>query len=315
MSLLRRLAKSLEYRLPYLFLVFSAGLKNSYAEFKNARRGWSAFPSADSSIENSGTSISDDTLYIQLCDLAVASEGVFSKFKSSREYRVILEHCTFQQGQQYLDLIKDSPARLEALKTISECDIGNPYTYFYKGFGWISPTQIRYAKVLQDLELLFGNLDEFKIAEIGVGYGGQSIHILNKWMPETYTLYDLPQPAALAMKYVDVQKPLLRALPLLGNYRAKSFFDLVISNYAFSELFKPAQELYYDNVIANSRRGYMIYNQIHSNPNDSMSVYEIAGRIPGAQIFEEIPLTYPGNVLLVWGHNPNSSHQSLIKVT
>jgi hypothetical protein len=51
--------------------------------------------------------------------------------------------------------------------------VGSPTTYVYHRFGRISPSTLRYVKVASDLRRLFGDLTGAKVAEIGVGYGGQ----------------------------------------------------------------------------------------------------------------------------------------------
>jgi hypothetical protein len=50
----------------------------------------------------------------------------------------------------------------------------------------------------------------------------------------------------------------------------------------------------------------MLYNHIHENPEISYSAQQIANRIPGSLILREVPLTFAGNVLLVWGVSPQA---------
>jgi hypothetical protein len=46
---------------------------------------------------------------------------------------------------------------------------------------------------------------------------------------------------------------------------------------------------------------------------DSMTAKELISRVPGSEIFEEIPLTFPGNVLVVWGHNSINLPKNLFR--
>lgn len=300
----------LRRRFPSLFefvMIFVRQGPRGYIDYvRNSRLGWSAKSLFQNYNEPNASSISDGTSYVQLCKLAVQEDYVFAKFKSSFEYRGILEHCDYSQGLKYLRMIEKNSEVMSRLKEISKVENGQPFTFFYKGLGKVSPTQIRYAKVTQDLESLFGSLDNFDIAEIGAGYGGQAIHILNRWSPSQYFIYDLEWPSKLAIKNVK-QSPIdLYVQPEIKSWEEQADVDLVISNYAFSELFRDVQETYFRSIIASSKAGYVIYNHIHERDNLSMSAEEFASRISGAVILKEKPLSFPGNVLVVWGHNPKA---------
>ena len=77
--------------------------------------------------------------------------------------------------------------------------------------------------------------------------------------------------------------------------------DLFISNYAFSELNKVSQDTYIEKVLKNSKRGFMLYNHIHENPETGYTALEILKKIPGSTLFAEEPLTFLGNVIVAWG--------------
>ena len=68
---------------------------------------------------------------------------------------------------------------------------GSPFVFDYPGVENISPTTLRYIKVLSDLKKHFGPLDGMNICEIGVGYGGQCRIINSMYRPSTYTLVDI----------------------------------------------------------------------------------------------------------------------------
>jgi hypothetical protein len=292
-----------KYPLIGIFLKF--GFFVLICEIRNLFLHWDASKIIDHSNSN-GTSISSNLEYSSFCSLAVADSKVFSRFKCCRQYREVLEHVDFEQGLEYLDLIKSNSQIVQNLKLVKKFDIGKPFRYYFKRVGYVSPTHIRYAKVLQDLELLFGDFDNKVISEIGVGYGGQAAHILTRWKPLKYQFFDLEQVTELALRYIEDSDMPVRVKPIGSNLLTKSDCDLVISNYAFSELIREVQDSYIEQVINNASAGYVIYNHIHEELGVSYTAEEFASRIPGAEILEELPLTYPGNVLVVWGHKKSS---------
>ena len=87
------------------------------------------------------------------------------------------------------------------------------------------------------------------------------------------------------------------------NELEKNNYDLVISNYAFTELPRHIQEIYLEKVILNSRRGYIIYNDINPAEFKSYKKEELLKVIPGSRIIDEVPLTHPNNCVIVWGTN------------
>ena len=80
--------------------------------------------------------------------------------------------------------------------------------------------------------------------------------------------------------------------------------DLVVSNYAFAELVKPVQDFYLDKIVKHSKAGYMTWNSemfMRNGINVGYGAQEFASKIPGAKIIPEVPLTAPGNCIIVWG--------------
>lgn len=250
------------------------------------------------------SSISDASEYIHVCREAVRSNRVYNHYRFNFDYRVILDHVTREQGEQYLKFIEGDKLLISNLQIVSKNFKGGGFKYPYDGLGWISPTQIRYSKIIKDLIYFFGNLENFKIVEIGVGYGGQAVQILNFFNNVRYSIIDLPEVTKLVSKHLD-EFGLSERVDVIQSTQSSDkplIADLVISNYAFSELNREYQEQYFLNYISNSKRGYVIYNQIHENFKDTLSPFDFAERIQGAEIFAEEPLTHPGNVLVVWGH-------------
>lgn len=250
-----------------------------------------------------GTSISDAGLYPLFCALAATDDDVFRRFRRSLIYRQILEHVDVRQGWAYLNEIERSGPLLDQTIPLLESDIiGNPWRHSFATYGTFSPSTLRYLKVAADLAKHFGSLSGMSIAEIGVGYGGQCRLIEGTWPTARYELLDLPEVLSLAQRF------LLASGVDLSNVAASDgrdphtgSFDLVISNYAFSELHRDVQERYWERVISGSPRGYMTYNHISPPEYDSLKATELAARIPGSRLVPEEPRTHPENVILIWG--------------
>lgn len=255
-------------------------------------------------IQNKQSSISDSGTYPEFCRLASEDDLVFGRFRRSLIYTRILEHVSRHQGELYLEKIENrNPQLLDALRPLLDADtIGGPLRSHYPGHGLLSPSTLRYIKVASDLEHLFGSLDGMRVAEIGVGYGGQCRVLSSLWDVESYDLFDIPEVLALSRRFLAASGvDSTRINEIDGRDPRAGEYDLVISNYAFSELRREVQQTYLSRVIQNARGGFMIYNHISPSEFDSLSARELADSLPDARILEESPLTFEGNVVVVWG--------------
>ena len=209
---------------------------------------------------------------------------------------------TEEQGRDYLAIIERSGDLVECLDTFRENDrFGGPRVYSYGHAGVLSPTTLRYIKVMYDLRVLFGDFAGFDVCEIGPGYGGQCRIIDSFAKPSTYALVDIKPALALAQRFLDhfvlnavVSYWTMNELPLRD-------YDLVVSNYAFSELPRPFQDVYLEKVLLRSVRGYMTYNQGNPPEFRTYAAEEAAALIPGARVLDEEPPTHPDNRVIVWG--------------
>ena len=79
-------------------------------------------------------------------------------------------------------------------------------------------------------------------------------------------------------------------------------FDLVVSNYAFSELPRAVQLEYMEKVLVRAKHVYMIMNSGGSNltgrSEGKLSCAELMSAIPGLQIQDEIPNSGVDNYVL-----------------
>ena len=246
----------------------------------------------------------DYSAYLDVCRRAVTDERVYATFRSLPAYTAILGHVTEKQGLEYF---RQLPAwlRLRLYEFSRTEPIGDPYVIQVDG-SFISPTTLRYMKVMGDLTALWPEFYYLgrHLAEIGVGYGGQAQIIHRCWpFVERYTLIDLQPVLDLTRKFLGhsnkegwvVEYKTGDELDDGGEY------DLVISNYAFTEFPRDTQELYFDRVLKRSKAGYITYNGgITPASYRSMAVEELCERL-GARSYLEVPLTHEGNCIIVWG--------------
>jgi putative sugar O-methyltransferase len=249
------------------------------------------------------TSISDNDLYPEFCLKASIHQRIFNTFRRNLIYQQILEHLNHSQGLAYLNEIKKDPEFIKKIESFKRNDLyGGAELSKYDGIGDISPSTLRYVKVYFDLINLFGSLDNLNICEIGVGYGGQCRIINADSKPKKFTLVDIKSALELTQKYLDYY-----IIPSTLEYKTMNelstqSYDLVISNYAFTELPRSFQEVYLERVILNSTKGYITYNDISPDYFNSIKKEELVKIIPGSKIIEEIPLTHPKNCVIIWGN-------------
>ena len=242
----------------------------------------------------------------------ISNETSLKKFRRIYDYREILEHLNYMDGMMYLDIIRNKqPLILNEIAKFRENDkFGRPRRFFYPEIGRLSPTTLRYIFVATDLYSKFAMSGIKKIVEIGAGYGGQ-ISILNSLdlnHRNEYFVFDLPNVQILIQIYLSKMK--LTKISFLNiKETKKKDFDLVISNYAFSELPIYLQEIYLEKVLMRSKNGYLIMNSGASNSTGrskgKMNVEYIKKWIPHLEVLPEIPLTGPDNYLIIWRDRPN----------
>lgn len=253
------------------------------------------------------TSASDDILYRDMCMRAVNDDRVFSTFREASIYKRILEHVSVEQANEYLAAIFENSLLINDdlfCEFRRNDDVGGAkkYKFIINGREYqFAPTTIRYIKVLSDIMSLFNFKDFERVSEIGVGYGGQArvLSCVNDKLE--YVLIDLREPLALAKKYLDCFGGINASFEdgTLLDHDINS--DLVISNYAFSELSRSVQELYFDRVIKHAKSGYMTMNRISERKYNGFSPDELLDMIPNSGLVEEKPLTAEGNYIIVWG--------------
>ena len=200
--------------------------------------------------------------YITICEEASKNDDVFLSFKQNPRYTPILEHVPPEQGLEYIKTIEQYDIDQELILKFKENDKygGANLIDYGEPFGRVSPSTLRYIQNALDIAYFFGEGEIKKIVEIGGGYGGlcKTINCLCDF--EEYHIYDLESSGKLQKKYLsnfDISEKVF----FHSTVEKIENVDLVISNYAYSELSAEYQELYYDAVIKNSNKVYMILNK------------------------------------------------------
>ena len=248
----------------------------------------------------------ENGFYSTAVEKALNNKKKFNNFKSDHFYKIVLEHVNYSQGLGYLNIINRDSNLLNNLdKFLINDEIGNPKKYYYDELKTkISPTTLRYIKVASDIKKIFK--DEItNIAEIGCGYGGQYLILDQVMKINHYTLMDLYNVNKLIEKYLEHH--LLNSsyeTKTINQLKSNKQFDLVISNYAFSELPAHTQISYIKKILLKSKNGYLTMNSGKENSvfKNHISLEEIKSYIKGVSILEEEPNTYEGNYIIVWGN-------------
>lgn len=263
------------------------------------------------------TSTSDCDSYTEFCTQAAYNPLMFSEFRQHPMCIAIIETVSEELGQEHLDFInKERPEIKPYLQRFKTNDsIGNPQTYFYQNLGDIAPTTLRYIKVAADLQHFFGSLDGCSIIEIGGGYGGQCKILSELFQLKNYVVVDLPGPLALTEKYLTAQGIQNVSFVTPDTHIPDQEFDLVISNYAFSECTYRMQMRYIQGILAKAKKGYLTCNLPVSFPNDRPLLIsreegifatkrKILQQLTNFQIpwkeLPETPNTRDSNYLLIW---------------
>jgi len=246
------------------------------------------------------SSVSENTNYPELCKKAAENDGAFDKFKREPEYRMILEHVHPRLGYEYHslsnDIYKDKMSLLDSASINDSVGGSEPFLY---PFGSYSPTTLRYFKVACDLESIFDKMSEMNILEIGGGYGGQCVVSNAVSGFGSWTIIDLPEVSMLQKKYLSHFPVNARCISYEDIDQDENQYDLVISNYAFSECVKIIQDRYIQRYMSNEERLYMTLNFIPGLPSgvNHMNTREELVSVLSLTENEERPSSYPSNFI------------------
>jgi len=179
--------------------------------------------------------------YLQACRDAVKN---ITTFKRDERLHAIFEHCPKHIADEYYKIIPQWLLN----KGFTNDFYGSPRLHNY-GTKKFSTSTLQYIGVLANLVRMFGSLEGMRIVEIGGGYGGQCRTICDVYGVECYHIIDLPEVCELQRKYCAAE---CYTKPTGQQY------DLVISNYALSEIVD--NKLYIDEVVKKAKHGYLTCN-------------------------------------------------------
>lgn len=262
----------------------------------------------DQQITPGDTSVSDSENFqdfLNICSLAARDPKVFSKFRRSYGLAEVVDNVSLTQGKGYIrEITRQAGWSADYTRILNFVDsLGSPRKYYFPGIGFCSPTSLRYLKVLIDLQKLFGSTDDFEIVEIGVGFGGQASLILSIDKPLSYSVFDIEPVLSLSKSFVESLGLEAKFNWYDGRNPLRMSPDLVISNYAFSELSRDLQEIYLNKVIIPSKRGYITWNSSVVGAEKCYSIDELIRLIPNSRIKAEVPNTAASNAIIYWGPN------------
>lgn len=250
----------------------------------------------------SGSSFSDNKEYLSIVLLASSNDKVFSKFRANRQYRKILEHVTKLLALKYIDSLSYRIDLRATFSRLGRCDrLGGPIRYRFKNLGFYSPTTIRYVYFHTELEKFFGDLTGLKVIEIGGGFGGQAAVSTTINSRIEWQIFDLPEVLLLQEKYLTKANPAGSITFCSGLEINETYGDLLLSNYALSEISRDLQVEYINKVVLNCKKGYMAWNTISEVQSAGLSLLEILALIPGSRVDDEVPLSSVGNKIISWG--------------
>jgi hypothetical protein len=213
------------------------------------------------------------TNYLTSCLIAALDDQTFNNFKKDPYYQGILEHISYQESLWYLDNLLDENLMLNNLAKLRENDnFCNAEILDYENIGKFSPSTIRYIKQSVDIAVFFKDKNIRKVFEIGGGYGGLC-KTLNVFIDfDAYVIADFDNCNKLSSRYLNLFKEFDNKIFYQDceNLKEENDIDLLISNYAVSELDWDGQLEYYEKIIKNSTNFYITYNFI----NNSSSPYE-----------------------------------------
>ena len=252
--------------------------------------------------------VSDKKEYREFCK-AATNGRFYEEFRRNKLYIGYVENVTVPTAKKYIEFIYSLKNNLLPLmgQFRENEKYGKPNLNNFGGhFGELSSTTVRYIGVMHDLYNRFGRLDDMNICEIGCGYGGQCKILHSAFNIKNYTMIDLPESLGLAVKYLKESdiKPMTYSISELEKLKNTSY-DLVLSNYMFSETSSIYQKSYLNNIIKNSKNGLLICNFISDKMNiKSFNLNNLKYRLldigKKVQIIDENPLTFKDNKIISW---------------
>ena len=113
-------------------------------------------------------------------------------------------------------------------------------------------------------------------------------------------MIDLPNVILLADKYLECHG-ITNTVFQTPNWASETPYDLCISNYAFTEISRPAQDFYVKNIIERSAKGYITCNYLNQRMEEgAMTDEEIYRLKQSGKFIDEVPQTGSHNAIYIW---------------
>lgn len=146
------------------------------------------------------------------------------------------------------------------------------------------------------------------VAEIGVGYAGQCNVLMNVLDLEQYNLIDLPEVLSLVERCLTEIGLTEKVRYIDGTHLYHEVeSDLLVSEFAFSELTRQVQDVYLEKVVLKSRAGYITWNDGINKKvwtTDGYTLQEILSLIPNSKAVQLPPKMFQGDqetCTILWG--------------
>lgn len=252
-------------------------------------------------------SVSDNVTYPAFCLSASKDEKIFSTFRKDKTYQYILEHLDINIARNYFELTKKEHGLSEKeiysyVQTLNK--VGSPeLEVLSSSTPPLSTTGLRYLYTALEIKKFVNSTDHNvkNIIELGCGYGGQSILLNNFFEIESYTYVDLIEVNKLIEKFTSHFSINFSKNFLTLNDKFEKNYDLVISNYSFSELPRHLQLKSIKKILNQSKMGYLIINSENfTDKYNFLKRNEYEDLFKNYEIKEEKPQTSSKNVNFVY---------------
>lgn len=251
------------------------------------------------------TSMSDVIEYVSRCEQCAIHEKEFNLFRKTEPIQTVIDGVEEKAARKYIGLATKICPELRSYfdKFRASDKHGSPVVYNLGEYGKFNGSTARYIYFLAEMIELFGSLDAMNIVEIGGGYGGQCKIIMDCFEVKSYTIVDLLPVLKLQHRYLNKFDYKNIAFKQMKELKKNYSYDLIISNYAFTECHKKIQETYINKIVTKSKRGYIKCNFMSHNIGfPQLTKKELLKHIKRASIFPHI-LNHPGCFTLIWNNS------------
>jgi len=197
--------------------------------------------------------------YIAVCKEACEDDNTFFCLKSLEAYSQIVGMSNVHQGQAWLEKIKEDEDVKKYLQIFKKNDVCNPPSCFDDSeIGQISASTLRYVyNLIQIKNNLESDKNKIKnVLEIGTGYGGMCYIASCYYNLDKYYLVDLPEVKNLCQKYLSN----LNVSNFDINEPEEKQYDLLISEYCFSEFDDDFMLELYEKYLLKSNKLFLVVN-------------------------------------------------------